>query len=59
MPRFEIFGIIYDIVCFELVFYDHELFLFAHVFFTHEFHEFTRNMLNYINGDLIGRTNFH
>ena len=23
----------------------------------HEFHEFTRNMLNYINGDLIGRTN--
>ena len=25
----------------------------------HEFHEFTRNMLNYINGDLIGRTNFH
>ena len=23
----------------------------------HEFHEFTRNRLNYINGDLIGRTN--
>ena len=21
--------------------------------------KFTRNMLNYINGDLIGRTNFH
>ena len=31
----------------------------AHDFFAHEFHEFTRNMLNYINGDLIGRTNFH
>ena len=28
-------------------------------FFAHEFHEFTRNMLKYINGDLIGRTNFH
>ena len=28
-------------------------------FFTHEFHEFTRNLLNYINGDLIGHTNFH
>ena len=28
-------------------------------FLAHEFHEFTRNMLNYINGDLIGRTNFH
>ena len=29
------------------------------VFMAHEFHEYTRNMLNYINGDLIGRTNFH
>ena len=29
------------------------------IFLAHEFHEFTRNMLNYINGDLIGRTNFH
>ena len=37
-----------------MFFMTHELFLFAH-----EFHEFTRNMLNYINGDLIGRTNFH
>ena len=42
-----------------MFFMTHELFLFVHVFFTHEFHEFTRNMLNYINGDLIGRTNFH
>ena len=28
-------------------------------FLAHEFHGFTRNMLNYLNGDLIGRTNFH
>ena len=35
------------------------LVLFTNIFLAHEFHEFTRNMLNYINGDLIGRTNFH
>ena len=29
------------------------------IFLAHEFHEFTRNLLNYINGDLVGHTNFH
>ena len=27
------------------------------IFLAHEFHEFTRNIFNELNGDLVGRTN--
>ena len=44
-----------NIISYEIL--SSKLLLSTSCFFAHEFHEFTRNVFNELNGDLLGRTN--